>query len=105
MLFGGSDDLDNLKGPKGFCRLGLKVHWLSTVGVWFLGKGGGVLAQGGVTGSCAQNKDWFPEWESAGGGKANPALLPLALEGLQVLVERKMEQTFRLLRVSARIGG
>lgn len=34
--------------------------------MWFLGKGGGVLAQGGVTRSSAQNRDWlFPEWESA----------------------------------------
>lgn len=73
--------------------------------MWFLGKGGVVLAQGGVTGSCAQNKDWFPEWELTGGGKAIPALLLLALEGLEVLVEREMEQTFRPPRVSARIGG
>lgn len=54
--------------------------------MWFLGKGGGVLAQGGVICSSAQNRDWpLPEWESAGGGKAGPALLPPASEGLEAL--------------------
>ena len=43
--------------------------------MWFLNKGGGVLTQGGVTRFSAQNRDWpFPEWDSAGGGKAAPAL-------------------------------
>lgn len=50
--------------------------------MWFLGKGGGVPARGGVTRSSAQNRDWpFPEWESAGGGKAHPALQPQTTGG------------------------
>lgn len=86
-----------MKGPKGLCRPGLKCRWRSTVGVWFLGKGGGVLAQGGVTRSSAQNRDWpFPEWESAGRGKAHPALECLTIGGSgSPAGEQKRQQRFR----------
>lgn len=52
-----------------------------------------------MTGSCAQNKDWFPEWESAGGwgeGEANPALTAAGTGGPRSPGgEWEMEQTFR----------
>lgn len=42
----------------------------------------GVLAPGGVTRLSAQNRDWpFPEWDSTGGSKADPALPPLTVGG------------------------